>query len=83
MGNQEIIILLHPPASYDRMIQTEIGTNDGTAAVKKNDKWGVIDMNNNIIIQLIFDDAKAYNEGFCITIRDDTVYIFDKSGTNQ
>lgn len=36
---------------------------DGLAAVKKNNKWGFINKNNNLVISVIFDDVSPFSNG--------------------
>ncbi|MCL2125581.1 MAG: WG repeat-containing protein [Oscillospiraceae bacterium] len=40
--------------------------SEGLAPVKKDGKWGYIDMNNNIIIDFKYDVANPFSEGYAV-----------------
>lgn len=46
--------------------------------VKKNDKWGVLDLNSNVIIPFSYDSAIEFNDGFAIVKRDGLFGIIDE-----
>ncbi len=47
-------------------------------SVKKNEKWGVMDINNNVIIPFLYDLAIEFNDGFAIVKRDGLFGVIDE-----
>ena len=42
------------------------GVNDGLAAVKKDGKWGYIDVNGKVMIPFSYDIAYSFSEGYAV-----------------
>lgn len=49
-------------------------------AVAKNDKWGFINKNNEIVIPLIYDDVDGFSEGLAKVEKDGKTFIINKQG---
>ena len=39
--------------------------SEGLAAVKKDGKWGFIDLSGNLVIDTVYDSAGSFSEGLC------------------
>ena len=59
------------PFEYD----AAFGAGDGLPTVGKDGKYGAVDMNNNVVIPLIFDDISEYYADTIYAIKDETLYI--------
>ena len=58
------------------------GFSDGMAAVKLNGKWGFINSEGIIVVPCEYDKVKnSFKEGKGKLVKDDEIYIFDKSGS--
>lgn len=68
--------------AYSSLHMAGNGFTDGFVAAQKDGKWGLIDRNNNVVIPFEYDKVCAYSEGFCIAIKGNRIYIFDKNGKN-
>lgn len=42
---------------------------EGVVSVEKDDKWGFIDKNNQVVIPFIYDNASSFSEGFAVVER--------------
>ncbi|MCL1835205.1 MAG: WG repeat-containing protein [Oscillospiraceae bacterium] len=45
--------------------------SEGLAAVKRNGKWGYIDLNNNVVVNFVYDWANPFSEGYAVVGRHD------------
>ena len=55
--------------------------SEGIAAVKKNGKWGFIDINGIIVVPCEYDKIEhSFEDGSGRMIKDDNVFVFNKSG---
>ncbi len=53
---------------------------EGLAAVKKDGKWGYIDMDGEVVIDFIYDDAGVFSEGYAVVgTRSVSEYDYDIS----
>ena len=58
------------------------GFSDGMAAVKLNGKWGFINSEGIIVVPCEYDEVEAsFKDGKGKLVKDDEIYIFDKSGS--
>lgn len=58
------------------------GFSDGMAAVKLNGKWGFINAQGIIVVPCEYDEVEAsFKDGKGKLVKDDEIYIFDKSGS--
>ena len=58
------------------------GFSDGMAAVKLNGKWGFINSEGIIVVPCEYDKVEAsFKDGKGKLVKDDEIYIFDKSGS--
>lgn len=48
--------------------------------VKRQGKWGFVDMSNKVMIQFIFDDARAFSQGIAGVKQDDKWGFIDLAG---
>ena len=56
--------------------------SDGMAAVKLNGKWGFINSEGIIVVPCEYDEVEAsFKDGKGKLVKDDEIYIFDKSGS--
>lgn len=57
------------------------GFSEGIAAVKKNGKWGFIDINGIIVVPFEYDKIEQnFEDGLGRMVKDDKVFVFNKSG---
>jgi hypothetical protein len=55
------------------------GFNEGLAPVKKNGKWGYIDLKGKVVIDFLFDDAWCFSEGLAaVKLNEEYGYINNK-----
>lgn len=58
------------------------GFSDGMAAVKLNGKWGFINSEGIIVVPCEYDEIEtSFKDGKGKLVKDDEIYIFDKSGS--
>ena len=58
------------------------GFSDGMAAVKLNGKWGFINSEGIIVVPCEYDEVEdSFKDGKGKLVKDDEIYIFDKSGS--
>ena len=58
------------------------GFSDGMAAVKLNGKWGFINSEGIIVVPCEYDEVESsFEDGKGKLVKDDEIYIFDKSGS--
>lgn len=58
------------------------GFSDGMAAVKLNGKWGFINSEGIIVVPCEYDKVEdSFKDGKGKLVKDDEIYIFDKSGS--
>ena len=56
------------------------GYNDGLVAVVKDKKWGFLDTDGNIAIELKYDKVSIFNNGAAIAKIGDDFFVLNKSG---
>ena len=56
------------------------GYNDGLVAVTKDKKWGFLNTEGNIVIELKYDKVSIFNNGSAIAKIEDNYYVLDKTG---
>ncbi len=54
--------------------------SEGLAAVKKGDKWGFIDADNNVVIAFQYDGARSFRDGLSIVRKGDFYGVINKRG---
>lgn len=56
--------------------------SEGIAAVKLNGRWGFIDTDGTVIVPCEYDEVeRSFKDGKGELLEDNTVYVFDKNGT--
>lgn len=68
------------PCEYDS--QSGLAFYEGLCCVKNSEKWGFINMDNQLVIQYIYDWASDFNEGFAIVKRYGKYGYVDRYGTD-
>ena len=64
--------------TYDSIL---VGFSNGLCAVKKNNKWGYIDINGRLVIDTIYDFARMFTgNGVARVRKDNKHYFIDKTG---
>jgi hypothetical protein len=53
----------------------------GLARVSNGDKWGYIDRDGNLVIEMKFDDAESFHNGIARVEIDDKYGYIDKTGS--
>lgn len=71
------------PPTYQSYAARGYGFHNGYIAVQKDDKWGVIDKDNRIIIPFEYDHAYTFNEGHSIANKNTIIYIFSEETPEQ
>lgn len=56
------------------------GFSERFAAVKKDEKWGYIDANNNVVIDFQFDYARSFKQGRAIVKKGNFYGVINKEG---
>jgi len=56
------------------------GFNDGMIAVTKGKKWGYLNTDGKLAIELKYDNATVFNNGYAIVTMDGDFFVIDKSG---
>ena len=56
------------------------GYNDGLVAVIKNKKWGFLDAEGKVAIELKYDMVSIFDEGFAVAKRGNEFFVINKTG---
>jgi len=74
-------INLHDKAkNIPAMYRSVSNFTEGLAAVCKGEKWGYIDLNNQMVIDFQFDYARSFNHGRAIVQQGDRYGVINKKG---
>ncbi len=56
------------------------GFSDGLAAVRVDKKWGYMDTNGKVIIELKYDNASAFDNGYALVKKGKSFFVINKNG---
>lgn len=56
------------------------GYNEGLVAVMKNKKWGFLNSEGKVVIELKYDMVSIFDGGFAVTKRGDDFFVINKTG---
>ena len=56
--------------------------SNGLLAVEKDENWGYIDKDGEVIIDFLYDGAGQFHNGVAVVVANDNYHIIDKSGSN-
>lgn len=59
------------PVSDIQAVNMDIPTEDGLIAFEKDEKWGFIDVNGNIVLQPVYQEAKSFSNGLASVCKED------------
>lgn len=60
--------------------EAQLDPSESLLAIKRNNKWGFIDKNGNVIIEFNFDDVFHFSEGLARVKLNDNWVVIDKNG---
>lgn len=64
----------------DPQYEDAFSFSEGLAAVKKDGKWGYIDMEDSTVIPFQFDYAFSFSKGLAVAVKDGRAFCIDRYG---